>query len=160
MLSGIVRSWMNTGNTLRRQLGRPMAKSGNRGMTLIEIIIVIALIVSLMAILVKNLTSQQDEAMRDQAKLAAGNIMQSLQMYKVHNHSYPTTDQGLNALVTDPGNSKNWRGPYIEASKIKDPWGNPYQFESDGRMVKMVSPGPDEQVGTADDITYPEEDKK
>ena len=86
-------------------------QNGERGMSLIEIIIVVALLGTLMAYMVSNLIGQSEEAKKDQTKLAQGVIAQSLQMYRVHNNRYPTSDQGLKALLENPGNAKSWRGP-------------------------------------------------
>lgn len=127
-----------------------------KGMTLIEIIIVIALLATLMAILVTNLTQQADSAREDQTRIQMGTIAQALQTYRIHNNRFPTTQQGLDALVSDPGNAKRWRGPYIEASKLNDPWDNPFEYESDGNKFQISSSGIDGQFGTADDIFYPE----
>lgn len=132
----------------------------NAGFTLIEIMIVVALMATLMAILVRSLTGQQTEAMKDEAKLAMASIDTSLQMYRVHNHAYPTSDQGLQALVSEAAGAKNWRGPYIEASKLKDPWSNEFGYESDGTKFKITSGGADGNLGTADDVVYPEEEKQ
>ena len=124
-------------------------------MSLIEIILVISLMATIMAVLVRNLTGRQEEALKDTAKLGMQQLMQNLQEYKIHNYRYPATDQGLNALVENPG-SKRWRGPYVEKEKLNDPWDTPYGYESDGRNVKIISAGPDAQQGTEDDITFPE----
>lgn len=135
-------------------------KYTSKGMSLIEILIVISLIAIVMSILATQLTKQQDEAMIDATKLSMGKIQQSLQLFRLHNnYLYPTTDQGLSALVTDPGNTKKWRGPYIEEEKLKDPWGNEFQYESDGRTFKIISSGPDKDFGTEDDIIFPEDTK-
>jgi len=55
---------------------------------------------------------------------------------------------------------KTWRGPYIEDNKLKDPWGNDFGYESDGRSFKLHCAGGDGQMGTEDDINYPETDAK
>ena len=133
--------------------------AGEKGLTLLEIIIVIALIGSLLAILAKNLISTSDNAKVDEARIAMATLSQALQMYRVHNNKYPTTDQTLNALVTAPGDAKNWRGPYTEGNQLKDPWGTEYGYESDGRTLKIISAGLDQQLGTSDDIFYPDQGK-
>lgn len=141
-----------------RFLGRPFVKgSSKKGMTLIEIIIVVALLGTLMAILVRNLTKSADEARIDQAKIGMQSLEQNLQMFRIHTNKYPTTAQGLDALVRDPGGNKKWRGPYTEENKLVDPWGTKFQYESDGsRSYRITSAGPDQTFGTADDISIPE----
>ena len=129
----------------------------NAGLTLIEIIIVVALLGTLMTYLVSNLVGVQDSAKEDQARLGMGVIAQSLQMYRVHNGSFPTTAQGLKALVENPGSSRRWRGPYIEEEKLIDPFGQELSYEAEGRNYKIISGGDDATVGTEDDIFYPEE---
>jgi general secretion pathway protein G len=149
-----------TTTKLMRNIFIPFRKSGaqslEKGFSIIEIIIVIALIGTIMGIIITNLTATQDSALEDASKLAMGKIQQQLQLYRVHNGSYPTTEQGLEALVTNPGNAKKWRGPYIEAEKLKDPWGISYEYESDGRNVQMISAGKDQTLGNEDDVYYPE----
>jgi general secretion pathway protein G len=141
---------------VRKPFGRNSV--GRSGMTLIEILIVVALMGTLMAYLVRNLIGTQEEARKDQTKLGMGVIEQSLQMFQVHNNGrLPTTEQTLDALVTAPSDSKTWRGPYIEPNKLNDPWGQKFQYESDGRKFKIISGGPDGQIGNADDIVYPEQ---
>ena len=71
---------------------------------------------------------------------------------------YPTSDQGLDILVTEPSGDKKWRGPYTEAKKLKDPWDTKFEFESDGRTYKIHSAGPDQTMGTADDVYFPDEE--
>ena len=126
------------------------------GMTLLEIIIVVALLGTLGVYLITNLTQQADTAKIDQTKLAIGNIRQALQLYRVHLKKYPTTDAGLQVLLENPGD-KRWRGPYLDnANKLLDPWDAEFEYESDGRNIKITSPGPDFEIGTDDDIIWPE----
>jgi len=146
--------------SIRKKLFIPFTQSSrvvrDLGMSLIEIIIVISLIGVIMSIIIGSLTTQQDEAMKDASRLAMGKIQQSMELYRVHNFRYPTSEQGLKALSSDPGNAKRWRGPYIEEAKLTDPWGVNFEYESDGRTFKITSAGPDGSIGTEDDITYPE----
>ena len=139
----------------RRPFGGSIGRQA--GMSLIEIIIVVALMGTLMAYLVRNLMGTAENAKIEQTKLAFGVVQQGLQMYRVHNNKYPTTDQGLDAMLTQPGDSKTWRGPYTEVNKISDPWGTKFNYESDGRTFKLISAGGDEAFGTTDDITYPDD---
>lgn len=129
-----------------------------KGMTLLEIIIVVALLGTLMTILVRNLTQSSNTAKEGQAKIGMGNLDQALQLYRVHNNKYPTTAQGLDALLKDPGGSKRWRGPYTEENKLEDPFGNKFQYTSDGSKFQIISNGADNTPGTADDILYHEEE--
>ncbi len=138
-------------------LNRPFKNAAKSGMTLIEIIIVVALMGTLMAYLVRNLVGQQEEAKKDQTRLGMGVLEQCLQLYRVHNNRYPSTEQGLDAMMVAPSDVKTWRGPYTEANKLNDPWGNKFQYESDGRVFKIISGGPDGSLGNADDIVYPEQ---
>ncbi len=127
-----------------------------RGMTIIEILIVIALIGTLMTIIMTNILDKSDDAKKDLARVAMAQIENGLRLYRLHNNRYPSTEEGLQALVTAPSGAKNWRGPYTEPDKLNDPWDSPFTYESSGsRNFKMMSSGPDQQMGNEDDITYP-----
>jgi general secretion pathway protein G len=127
------------------------------GMSMIEIMVVVSLIGILMSFIVRNVMGAADNAKKDQTKIAFNVIVQDLQRYKLDNNRYPTTEQGLDALLANPGGDvKNWRGPYTEDNKINDPWGEKFTYESDGRAIKIISAGPNQTVGDEDDITYPE----
>jgi general secretion pathway protein G len=83
----------------------------------------------------------------------------SLTTYRIHMGDYPSTSEGLQALVSRPstGKADRWHGPYIEGGKIPlDPWGEPYQYRNPGERNKgsydIWSKGPDKQSGTEDDI--------
>jgi general secretion pathway protein G len=145
---------------LTKLLMKPFGASVKKGMTLIEIMIVVALIGTLMTILIRSITGQRDKTMIDAAHLAANQLAQSLEMYKVHMYRFPNSSQGLDALVTEPSGSdgKKWRGPYTDKKKLDDPWGNKFSYESDGRTFKIVSAGPDGQMGNEDDVAYPDEE--
>lgn len=130
------------------------------GMSMIEIMMVISLIGILMGIIVRSVTGAADNAKKDQTKIAFNMMVQDLQRYKLDTNKYPTTEQGLAAMLNSPGGDvKNWRGPYTEESKLVDPWGEKISYESDGRTIKMQSSGPDQTMGTEDDIFYPEAKK-
>jgi general secretion pathway protein G len=149
-----LKRWMNLAS-------RPFARREDRekGMTIIEILIVIGLIGTLMGIIMTTLIERGDDAKVDLAKVAMGQLESGLRLYKMHNNRYPTTEEGLQALVTAPAGAKNWRGPYSEAEKLNDPWDVPFGYEASGaRSFKIISGGPDGQIGAGDDdITYPED---
>ena len=128
----------------------------NAGMSLLEIIIVIALIGGIMTVIISQVTSSSDAAQKDTAMIAMQNLGSNLQIYRVHNKRYPTTEEGLNALITQPGDAKRWRGPYVDENKLIDPWGNNFAYERDGKNFRIISPGPDNSLGTEDDMFYPE----
>lgn len=128
------------------------------GMSMIEIMVVVSLIGILMAYIVRNVMGAADNAKKDQTKIAFNMLVQDLQRYKLDNNKYPTTEQGLPAMLTNPGGDvKNWRGPYTEENKIQDPWGEQMGYESDGRTIKLQSAGPNQTMGDEDDIYYPEQ---
>lgn len=131
----------------------------NAGMTLLEIIIVVAILGSLAVYLMTNITQKAEEAKLHEVRISMGGLEQALQMYRIHNNRFPTTEQGLEALMVDPGNAKRWKGPYVDSrKKLKDPWDNPFEYTSNGTRFEIVSAGPDFEMGTEDDIYYPERD--
>ena len=139
---------------------KPFAKEARHqaGMTIIEILIVIALIGTIMTIVMTNVLQKSDEAKVDLARIAAAQLENALRLYKLNNNHYPTTEEGLQALLVAPATAKNWRGPYTEADKLKDPWSYDFSYESTGaKSFKITSPGQDGEVGNADDVIYPPE---
>jgi general secretion pathway protein G len=115
------------------------------GFTLIELMVVILIIGLLATIVVQNLRSATDKAKRVKAEADISQIKSALDRYYLDVGSYPTTDQGLAALVSPPntGNDpKDWGGPYIERIP-EDPWGHPYVYQSDGNEYLLKSYGAD-----------------
>ena len=114
-----------------------MKKSSNKqqGFTLIEILVVMVILGMLAALVVPNIIGRDDDAKVTIAKADLRNLSNTLSLYKLDNFVYPSTEQGLEALVTKPSGepeAKNWKeGGYL--SKLpKDPWGNVYQYVSPG----------------------------
>jgi general secretion pathway protein G len=100
-----------------------------RAFTLIEVLVVVAILGILAAIVVPRIMDRPDEAKRVAAKADIGAIVQSLKLYRLDNGTYPTTDQGLGALAQRPTTNPvpaNWK-PYLERLP-KDPWGTDYQY--------------------------------
>ncbi|HVN88692.1 MAG TPA: type II secretion system major pseudopilin GspG [Candidatus Binataceae bacterium] len=117
------------------------------GFTLIELMVVILIIGLLATIVVQNLRSATDKAKRVKAQADIAQIKSGLDRYYLDVGSYPSSDQGLNALVSSPsGNVRDWQGPYLE--KIPpDPWGNNYFYQSDGNSYVLKSFGADGAEG-------------
>ena len=106
-----------------------------RGFTLLEVMVVVVILGILAALVVPKIISRPDEARITAAKQDIASLMQTLKLYRLDNQRYPTTEQGLQALVTRPTTvpiPPNWKpGGYIEWL-AKDPWGNPYQYLNPG----------------------------
>lgn len=122
------------------------------GFTLIEIMVVVVIMGVLAALLVPRLMGRTDDARILAAKQDIATLMQALKLYRLDNQRYPTTEQGLQALVARPSNGPqpaNWKtGGYVDRLN-KDPWGNPYQYLSPGTRgeVDIFSLGADGKPG-------------
>jgi general secretion pathway protein G len=122
------------------------------GFTLIEIMVVIVILGVLAALVVPSVLSRTDDARNVAAKSDLAAIRQALKLYRLDNQRYPTTEQGLEALVTkpaDPPVPPNWKpGGYLEKLP-RDPWGHPYHYLNPGLKsdVDVVTYGADGQPG-------------
>ncbi len=134
-------------------------RNGRSGFTLIELLLVVVIIGILAAIVVPRLVGRTDDANVSAARQQIAIFKNSLAMYEIDNGAYPTSDQGLTALVvkpTTPPEPKKWKR-YLDASEVpKDPWGNAYDYKCPGDKntdgYDLVSFGKDGAQGTEDDI--------
>ncbi|MCE2813649.1 MAG: type II secretion system major pseudopilin GspG [Planctomycetota bacterium] len=147
-------------------MNRNFKRASRQGLTLLELMIVLIILVGLIAIVGPRLLGTQKKADIRTAQAQIGNLASALKMYAVDMKTFPLTEEGLNALVSAPEDealAKNWDGPYIEGGKLpKDPWGGDFQYEfeasetdskSTDSFPRIFSLGPDRQPGTADDIS-------
>ncbi len=139
-------------NTMYPSIRHRSAPTMQRGFTLIEIMVVVLIMGILAALAVPKLMGHTDDARIQVARQDIGTLMQALELYKFDNQSYPTTVQGLRALVTKPTSgpaANGWKTDGYIDKLPKDPWGNPYQFLSPGIKgdVDVFSYGADYQPG-------------
>jgi len=141
-----------------------MRKSENRGFTLLELMLVVVIIGLLAAIVAPALIGRSKEAKVSAVKAQIANFETALDLYKMDNDEYPSSEQGLQALRAQPSGdppANNWKGPYLKKAIPKDPWGNDYQYTAPGAVntdnYDIISAGPDGKMGTEDDITNYEE---
>jgi general secretion pathway protein G len=131
---------------------RSLDRRLQRGFTLVEIMVVVVIIGILGALVVPKLLGRTGESRVAAAKVDIATLKQALNLYKLDNQRYPTTDQGLQALMQKPTTgpaATGWKaGGYLEKLP-KDPWGNPYQYLSPGihGEVDVFSLGADGQPG-------------
>ncbi len=121
-----------------------------RGMTLIEILVVLVLIGVVMGIVGGNFIQRGEKAKRDAAKIEIGQIGQTLDLFKLEIGRYPTSQEGLQALIAQPSGVNNWNGPYWKKSTVpKDPWGNDYLYVFPGQhgAYDIISYGADGKEG-------------
>lgn len=126
---------------------------------MLELLVVLGILALLATLAITNVTGIFGDAQSRTADLfVKQSAKTSLFTYRLHMGDYPSTAEGLQALVTAPGNkSDRWRGPYIEGSKLPlDPWGEPYQYRYPGTKNKngydLWSKGPDKIDGNEDDV--------
>jgi general secretion pathway protein G len=131
---------------------KALRKTNMSGFTLIEIMVVVVILGILAGFVVPKIMDRPDQAKIVRAKSDVRAIESALNMYKLDNHRYPASDQGLSALVEKPGGSdaaKNWKqGGYLDKVP-KDPWGNEYRYLNPGQhgAIDIYSLGADGQDG-------------
>lgn len=127
-----------------------------KGFTLIEILLVVVIIGALVAMVMPRLAGRSEQARVSvaQADISA-NIATALKLYELDNGSFPSSEEGLRALLTKPASAGNWNGPYSERKPV-DPWGREYQYECPGEHrpqdYDLYSLGKDGQQ-SSDDVT-------
>jgi len=129
---------------------RPFVRR-QRGFTLIEIMVVVIIIGILAAIVAPNVIGRVDDAQITKAKAEIANIENALKFYRLDNFTYPSSEQGLEALVNKPAdpNIKNWKSGGYLPKLPNDPWGNPYLYLNPGNQgeIDVYTLGRDNRPG-------------
>lgn len=139
--------------TLRRQQQR-------KALTLMEVMLVLVILGILGSMAAMFVQSARKDALRKATKAEIDTFVSAIERYSMNMLSDPLPQDGLQALLQKPSSDTNnrWAGPYIKNNDLKDSWGNDYIYEQEdlgnnltGFVIK--SPGPDQSIGTMDDIT-------
>ena len=137
---------------LRGLRRRRSARHGERGFTLVEILVVITIIGLIMGLVGPRVLNYLTESKAKAAKIQIESFSSALDLYFLDNGRYPSSSEGLTALVQRPGSTMTWNGPYLKGAAVpNDPWGNPYQYRAPGQhgTYDIVSYGADGQEGGA-----------
>jgi general secretion pathway protein G len=132
-----------------------ISKHIRRGFTLLELLVVILIIGLLTGIIAPRFMSQISRSEVTTARAQMDAFRKAIEAFRIDNGRYPTTAEGLDALVTAPSGATRWNGPYLQGAIPVDPWGTKYQYQApgpNGRDYQILSYGRDRAPGgTGDD---------
>ena len=134
-------------------------RHGEAGFTLIELLVVLVILGLLAALAGPRVVSYLGGAKSDTARLQLQNFKSALDLYRLDTGGYPTSQQGLTALIRSPGNTPGWKGPYVDSPSVpQDPWGKPYISQAPGQhgaydLSSLGSDGAPGGQGEAADVT-------
>ena len=134
--------------TLYSELKNQRHNSASAGFTLIEILVVMAIIAMLAVMVAPNIFNQQAGAMRDVALSEISTLSAALDTYRLDVGEYPDS---LDGLMENDSDRASWNGPYLRRGVPKDPWDNDYVYESDGREFSLSSYAADGSQGGEED---------
>lgn len=135
---------------------RLLASKKRSGFTLIELLLVLVILTALAAVVVPKFTRRSEQARVTAGNTDIANLGVSLDAFEIDVGRFPTTSEGLGALLDRPNNAVGWHGPYIKKGLPVDPWGKSYVYQFPGQNntygYDLYSCGPDGQEGGDDDI--------
>lgn len=142
---------MLTSFSMRNSRGSASLARRSRGFTLLELLIVVVIIGLLAAYVGPKYFAQLGKSERTIAKAQIEALEKALDTYRLDVGRYPSSEEGLAALVTKPPSATQWNGPYLKKNIPMDPWGHPYQYRSPGATseIELLSYGKDGQPGGA-----------
>ncbi len=133
--------------------------SGQRGFALVEVLVVLVILGLIMAFAAPRVTKYLGGAKSDAARIQIERLSGVLDLYRLEVGRYPSTDDGLEALMEQPPDAERWNGPYLrKANALVDPWGRPYLYESPGEhsdfdLSTLGADGSDGGDGEDQDVT-------
>ena len=132
-----------------RASGALPRRQSARGFTLIELLVVLAILTLLAGLVGPRVLNQLGGAKSKTASVQIADLDKSLELFKLDVGRYPTTEEGLDALVTRPGSANGWTGPYLKGGVPTDPWGKPYKYANPGPNggIEILSLGADGAPG-------------
>jgi general secretion pathway protein G len=127
-------------------------RTGEAGYTLMELLVVLVILGLLTSIGTVMVLRYLDSAKVGTANTEKATFVTALDLFKLDVGRYPTTDEGLEALVKDPPTAENWNGPYLKVTNLNDPWGHPFVYRSPGQHgdFDLYSYGPKGKEGGGD----------
>lgn len=138
-------------STSLQRLKRPAGKAtAEAGFTLVELLVVLVILVLLASLVAPRVVGYLGSSRTKAAKVQVQSLSTALELYKIDMGRYPTTIEGLKALVEGPPGTSSWNGPYLAKKEVpNDPWGRPFNYRSPGQQIpyEIVSLGADNQPG-------------
>ena len=134
--------------------GRSHRRERERGFTLVEMLVVITIIGLIMALVGPRVLNYLGESKVKAARIQIESFSSALDLFYLDNGRYPSSSEGLPALVQRPANSASWNGPYLKTASVPtDPWGRPYVYRSPGSHApyEIASYGPSGEASGAGD---------
>ena len=134
---------------MSKRVNTGAGRSRQRGFTLMELLVVLAILGLLMSLVGPRVLNQLGGAKTKTTGIQIKDLEQSLEMYKLDVGRFPSTEEGLSALVSKPGNAPGWNGPYLKSGVPMDPWNREYHYKYPGERgeLDIFSYGQDGQAG-------------
>lgn len=134
-----------------------VSRREGRGFTLVELLLVLVILAVLAVVVIPKFTGRSQQANITRALADIANLEVAIDAFEIDCARYPNTQEGIQALLTQPADLSGWRGPYLKRGLPKDAWGNPYVYRCPGEKnaagYDLYSYGPDGEQGGDDDIT-------